>query len=504
MRTALALSLCLLAASPGCATRPLDAREWLLVATPHFEVVSSLGKDETLELARDAERFHQAVEFVLGLPLAAPAVPTRIYAFDDRTLTRPFAIRGEAGYLLPTLRETLIVLRTGDGWREDATEQLRHEYVHHLLRSQPGSPLPLWFDEGAAEFLSTVAIRDDRIELGHFRADHVRALDDQTWVPLGRILEASDLESWGDRRGGLFPAEAWLFVHYLNFGMQGPEGRTALARYLELSTAGVPPPEAVRQAFGVGLGSLDSEVQDYADRERFDAAVVRAAPFEPSEVRVLAKDEVATRLGSLSLALGKPEQAGRWFQKGIAANPREARAHAGLGVAEGQLGRAQPAVEHLDIALGIAQEDPLNHLDAAAYYLSRALDTRAAGPRAELAAGVRRHAARASELAPLPEAYALYGASYLLAGEDPAEGLAALEHAQQLLPASHEVALLLARTQARLGRPVQARELVVAILARAHSGRVRAEAEQVLGVVDSTVARRQVLKGPGSGASGQE
>ena len=157
----LALLLAGLTAALGCATRPLDAREWLVVATPHFEVVSSLGKDATLELARDAERFHRAVEFVLGAPLAAPAVPTRVYAFDDRTPGRPFAIRAEAGYFLPTLREALIVLRTGDGWRDDATKELRHEYVHYLLRSQPGPPLPLWFDEGVAEFLSTVAI-DDR------------------------------------------------------------------------------------------------------------------------------------------------------------------------------------------------------------------------------------------------------------------------------------------------------------------------------------------------------
>jgi tetratricopeptide (TPR) repeat protein len=498
IRSALALAAL---AAVGCATRPLDAREWLLVATPHFEVVSSLGRDDTLELARDAERFHQAVEFVLGLPLAPPAVPTRIYAFDDRTPGRPFAIRSEAGYLLPRLRETLIVLRTGDGWREDATEELRHEYVHHLLRGQPGGPLPLWFDEGAAGFLSTVAIRDDRIELGKFRADHVRALGGQTWVPLARLLEASDLETWGDRKG-FFPAQAWLFIHYLNFGMPGSEGRTALATYLERSAAGAPPAEAVRRAFGVGIEQLDAEVQDYAGRERFDAAVVRAAPFAPGEIRVLGEAEVRTRLGGLSLALRKPEQAKRWFEKAVAANRLDARAHAGLGVAVGQVGGGPEAVEHLDVALGIAQDDPLNHLDAAVYYLGRALEAR--GPRSELAEGVRRHAARSAELAPSPEAYALYGASYLIPGEDPAAGLAALEHAQRLLPASQEVDLLLARAHARLGHSAQARERVIGILARTHSARVRAEAEQVLAVVDSTVARRQILKGPGSEAPARE
>ena len=315
-----------LASALGCATRPLDQQDWLAVTTPHFEVVSTLGRQATLELARDAERFHQSVEFVLGLPLEAPAVPTRIYAFDDRTPMRPFAIRAESGYFLPTLREALIVLRTGDGWRDDATLELRHAYVHYLLRRQPDVAVPLWFEEGAAEFLSTVAIHDDRMELGRFRADYVKLLGQRTWVPLPRILEATDLDGWPQTRVELYHAEAWLFVHYLNFGMQGSAGRAALAKLLERSAAGEPVAAAVRQAFGTGLDELDSAVQDYSDHANFDSVVVRGAPFEPAEVRPLAKSEGMARLGRLSLALGRPEQAEGWFEKSVALDRRNANA----------------------------------------------------------------------------------------------------------------------------------------------------------------------------------
>jgi tetratricopeptide (TPR) repeat protein len=496
--------LAALAAASGCATAPLDAREWLLVATPHFEVASALGREETLDLARDAERFHQAIEFVLGAPLAAPAVPTRIYAFDDRRPGRPFALRSEPGYFLPSLREARIVLRTGEGWRGDATRELRHEYVHYLLRSQPGVRLPLWFDEGAAEFLSTVEIGDERIELGVFRPDHVKELRSQPWLPLVRILETRELESLGGRRGALFPAATWLFVHYLNFGLQGAEGRTALARYLERSAAGAPAAEALRLAFGRTGEELDDELQGYVRRERFDSALVRPVPFEPGEVRALGRAEVARRLGELSLALRRPEQAEGWFRRSVAADRLDARAHAGLGVALGQLGPGEAAAQELDVALGIAQEDPLNHLDAASYYLARALRSRDAGTRTEFAEGARRHAARSSTLAGggLPESYALYATSYLVPGQDPAGALPALEEARRLLPGSHEIDLLFARVDARLGRSALARERVVEILARTHSQQSRDEAEQILGVVDSTVARRQILKGPEGGAPG--
>jgi tetratricopeptide (TPR) repeat protein len=467
--------------------------------------VSALGKDATLALARDAESFHQAVEFVLGLPLEPAAVPTRIYAFDDRTVARPFAIRAESGYFLPTLREAWIVLRTGDGWRDDASEQVRHEYVHYLLRSQPQLALPLWFEEGAAEFLSTVSIGDDRIELGRIRGDHVREVGAQNWVPLLRVLEAQDVEDWPQRRRALYHAESWLFIHYLNFGLEGQAGREGLATLLRRSAERVPVPDAIREAFGRSVEELDTAVQDYADRDRFDSVVVRVAAFQGAPVRELPKSEAWARLGRLSLALRRPEQAEGWFEKSIAADRLNAGAHAGLGLAAGQQERWSEAVEQIDVALGIVHDDATNHLDAGGYYLARALATRSATERKQLAEGARRHYARSAELeAGLPEAYALYGATFLLPGEDPQGGLDALEHARRLLPASTEVELLLARVYSRLGRSTLARETVVDALARAHSARRRAEAEQILGVIDSTVARRKILKGPGSGGAAAE
>jgi ABC-type sulfate/molybdate transport systems ATPase subunit len=86
----------------------------------------------------------------------------------------------------------------------------------------------------------------------------------------------------------------------------------------------------------------------------------------------------------------------------------------------------------------------------------------------------------------------------LLPGEDPAQAKQALDYARQLLPGSQDVALLLARMHARMGHSTQARELVVAVLSRTHSRAIRREAEQVLGVIDGTIATRTILKGPGA------
>ncbi len=472
----------------ACAAKPLHERDWVEVRTPHFEIVSSLDADDTRELARDAELFHAATEWAMGTRLRAPAVPTRIYAFDGRGFRRPFAVRGAPSSFLPSLRESVIVLRTGDGWQEDTTQSLRHEYVHYLLRNHGGFDQPLWFDEGSAEFLSTVGVRGDHGALGGLRRDHVRLLRDQPWLPLIRILKVEELEGWGSRKRAIFYAESWAFVHYLNFGLEKPgQGQAQLNRYFRRVASGTPRERAVREAFGVAPSSLDRRLQRYVRGERFGAVAIRfehSEAVQAAEPRPLARDEVVTRLGWLLISLGRAKPAQRYFEMAIAANPSNARAHAGLGAAEGLRGRWDAAVAHHGRALGIAPDDALNQLDVGAHYYERAVGAQDAEARAQLAALARRHYARSRELDDsLPEAYAMYGATFLLEGEETQRGVEPLEHASRMLPCSVEIKLLLARLYARLGRSMAARSLALAISSRTHSEATRAEAQEIAAAV---------------------
>jgi tetratricopeptide (TPR) repeat protein len=482
-----------LTVSLACTTTALHDREWLVIRTPHFEIVSSLGDAATSELARDAERFHSAIEFVMGAPLPAPAVPTRIYAFDGRGFERPFDVRGVPGYFLPTLREAVIVLRTGDGWRLDATERLRHDYVHYLLRNSGGYDQPLWFDEGAAEFLSTIAVNGDRVDLGRLRDEHVRLLRDQPWVPMIRILRATSLEEWGPRKRKLFQAEAWAFVHYLNFGLEEPgRGQAQLRRYLSEIANGEGIERAVRKAFGVDSSDLDRALQRFIRSDRFGSVALRIGNREPAgapSLTPLARDQVVDRLGWLSISLGRAEQAKRYFDRAVAANPDNSRAHAGLGAADVLHQRWEPATSHFRLSLELAPDNVLNQLDVGAYYLARARGELDGEARARHAALARHHYARSAELDDsLPEAYAMYGATFLLDAEDAEQGLRPLERANQLLSSSAEVKLKLARLYSILGRTRQARRQALAVFSRTHSSALRAEAKLLMVELDATVA----------------
>jgi len=483
----------------GCVTTPLPDRDWVEVRTPHFEIVSSLSANDTIDLARNAELFHSATEFVLGAAFPAPVVPTRIYAFDGRGFTRPFNRRGEPGYFLPSLRAAIIVLRTGDGWRLDATESLRHEYVHYLLGNHGGFERPLWFDEGSAEFLSTVEVKDGHVDLGRLRQDHVTLLRDQPWIPLIRILRARDLEDWGKRKRSIFQAESWAFVHYLNFrrGETG-QGQAQLGRYFERIAEGVSHERAVEQAFGVSSSDLDGELRRYVRSARFTSVAFRlrhSEAVDTSEMRPLARDEVLTHLGWLSISLARAKQAQRYFERAVGDNPGNARAHAGLGAADALRGRWESAIPHYGRALEIAPGDPLTQVDVGTYYDGRARATGDAETRASFAALARRHYARSWELGdPLPEAYAMYGATFLLEGEATERALEPLEEANRMLGSSLEIKLLLARLYSKLGRYRQARAQVVAVFSRTHSPLMRDRARDLLARIDESLALRSIQR----------
>jgi tetratricopeptide (TPR) repeat protein len=489
--------LACLASALGCASKPLEERAWFEVRTKHFEITSSLPREDTLALARDAELFQTAVEFAIGAELRPSVVPVKIVALDDRTLEREFAVRGEAGSFLASLRESVIVLRTGDGWRADATARVRHEYVHHLLRSHAAEPPPLWFDEGAAEFLSTVEIGDDVVLVGRFPPDRVRLLRSETWAPLARVLAAEEIESWGARRRPVFLAASWAFLHYLNFGLEGERGRVGLATYLARRAEGAEIGAAIQEGFGESLDDLDARLQDYVRAARFREVALRSPDSAPPTLVPLAASEACARLGWLQLALGHPDRAEEWFRKAIARDDRNARAHAGLGLAQGYQGRWAPGIDAINVAIALDPKDVRSQLDACALTLRQALETRALDARSQLAESARHHCAIASQLDPSqPEAFARYGATYLLPGQDPKSGEAALEHAHRLLPASLEIELLLARLRARLGETERARAIVADVLARTHSPALREEAERVLAVIEGTLEGRKILIGP--------
>ncbi len=179
------------------------------------------------------------LQHLLGLPMSDE--PIHVYLFESPMQFEEFMRRDHPGF--PRRRafflETDTTLQVYAQWGDRVAEDLRHEVTHGYLHSVVPN-LPLWLDEGLAEYCE--------VPRGH------RGL---VWAHLELLLERIRHATWRPdlpRLERIDPgrdmtqedyAEAWAWVHFLL--ESGPEPRAILREYLgELRRDGTARPVSAR------------------------------------------------------------------------------------------------------------------------------------------------------------------------------------------------------------------------------------------------------------------
>lgn len=227
-RRFLTLSLAGLAAS-GCSFRrgsPVSAlpndyqvkREQLMVR-------SDVKLDDGHPALRDLADVRKRVATTLRLP--EPTKPVIVYLFRDQSRYSGFMqsrhpnLPSRRAYFIGTSTELAVYAFLGDKTSED----LRHEYTHGLLHASLKS-VPLWLDEGIAEYFETPPLIP-----GHLNREHVERLSvaiQNGWQPdLSRLEKLEDVSEM--QRADY--QEAWAWVHFLLHGSE--DSRELLLAYLQ-------------------------------------------------------------------------------------------------------------------------------------------------------------------------------------------------------------------------------------------------------------------------------
>ncbi len=140
-----------------------------------------------------------------------------------------------------------------------------------------------WFDEGLAEYFSSIRLENKQYEIGGdpelnnvFSQDllenqkEVRnppkslteLLEGQVWLTLPDLLTLKhDTSAYNERtHHTLFYAQSWITVHYLLHEKKLPETGT----YFDLvENQGVAGAEAIQKAYGMTPAQFDQAVKDY-------------------------------------------------------------------------------------------------------------------------------------------------------------------------------------------------------------------------------------------------
>ena len=457
---AAAIALLFLALGLPALALPGPKEEWITVRTASFTLFSNAGERKTREIGADLERLRDALsQLSPELALNSP-VPTYIFVFRDAASFKPYqrTYNGKPlhseGYFLSRQLANYVAIN-GDQ-HGDERLVIYHEYLHYVMHNHYAA-LPLWLNEGLAEYYSTFQVGKDEAQVGLPIPEHVLWLRQHSLIPLATLFAVNERspEYNESSRRGAFYAESWALVHYLISG--SPERRRQASEYLRLAQAGAAPDKIFAQAFGADPAPLERELRAYVQKRLFNTL---RAPIRPEtdlamQARPMARADVLSHLGNLLANLIDDHRAAaeEHFRAALALQPDHASALAGLGFLAEQAERPAEARPYYERAAKLAPDDFL------VQYLYAVNLTEDPGPGSLRQA--RAALLRAVELRPdFGEAWARLGYTYQDEEEMPAEAIRALETAHRLLPSRTDVAHNLAAAYARDGQTRKAEELI--------------------------------------------
>ncbi len=466
MRRVAALCALLVTLAAAVTSEGADA-PWLLVKGENLTV---LGQQSAAELRATAvllEQFRAAIAMVL--PSARHlAVPTNVFVFDTPKALRSFVpfYKGRpvdvAGYFQGHADANYIAVGS-----PDSRAAILHEYAHMLQRNASAS-IPLWLNEGLAEYFSTFRLKDNerRAEIGRAVDAHVALLRERA-LPMMDLLGAtrqSALYNEGDRRS-IFYAQAWATVHYVM--AEVPDAPEAINSYLTRLQRGDTGPAAFAQAFG-DPSELGRRVRDYVRRFAFRSwqydfpAPIAVQP--PIVSRAVDGGELDARLGDLLLRVQRVDEAAARIESAVAQHPPAAHAYLALGQLRADQNRDRESIDALRRAASMDRNDFASQYAYGVALLSHDADARALGIADPLAAA-RESLQRAIALnADASDALAWLSAAWARAS-DWDRARTALEQAVSLAPGRLDFALRLADLDLIQGRLADAKARLATIAA---------------------------------------
>ena len=443
MRSAQALVLpILLAISP-----PTNER-WTRTEIGNLVILSNASDRAARGVAENLLRLRQTLMEVSKLETRSP-IPTYVYAFRNEASFDPYRVaivgknRESVRGIFFSLPDSNRILIQADVAIDDV---VYHEFTHYFIRNTVVG-IPLWLDEGLAEFYATFSpVGGGRsVRLGLPNKIHLTFLQEHGLMTLPELFAFEPLKlPPADLRVEQFYGESWLLAHYLLIG--NPKRGAGLGPFLSLVYEGHPLAESFEKAFGVSMKDMQAEVNTYLQRGRYNAVAYTLSETGASEIpqpREIPRDEVLASLGDLLTHTDARQDGAIFLKEAIAANPRNAIALADLADVQFSAGQPEEAEKLYKRSIEAAGSDYRPFV----WYGNRLIvDLQKKAREGEriapaAIASVRELASRAIQLAPDdPNGYAILGATYAFLGEKPAEGIKASEKSFQIAPARLDVA----------------------------------------------------------------
>lgn len=355
--------------SPGRAEKP---QKWLEVRSPHFIVVSNGNEKQARRVADQFERIRSVFHTAFPHMRLDPRAPIVVLATRDEKsfntlLPEAWLQKGalkRAGMFLRQPEKNYVALRL-DAGGDHAYQVVYHEYTHLLIEQNSQSvTMPLWLNEGLAEFYGNSEIHEKEVWLGQPSRSHVLLLREAKLLPF-QSLFAIDYSSPyynEDNKGSIFYAESWVLVHYLMVKAR-QEGTNPLAEFLKLLRQQVNETEAASRAFG-DLPKLRKELEGYVRQSSFHYVQMKASTEvdeEDFKVRELSPVEVGVVQADFLVHNQRYSEARGLLGEAIRQEPNYTPAYESLGLLEFRQGHLEEAKKRFGEAVKLDSRSYLAH-----------------------------------------------------------------------------------------------------------------------------------------------
>ncbi len=352
---------------------------WVEVHSKNFNVLTDAGEKRGQEVARRFEEVHSAFGAIFQKMNVNSPIPLQIIAFRNNKELKQYGPmwKGKAvevdGFFQGSKDKNFVAL---DLSSEGGWHVVFHEYMHLLINTNM-PPTPAWFDEGFADYFSTLTVNGKTIEFGAVPEGYPDLLSGARWMKTADLFSvqhnSSDYNE-GDRRT-LFYAQSWLTIHYMMSQKKLPQATNYLALTINQHLGVV---EAMRQAFGMTPDQFDKALRDYFMGKSLVFHLATPPDMERGPFQAKAADPMFVEASLADLhfhELDHMAEGVEEFKKIIAKDPNNLIAQRGLGYSYLQQNDFERAAEHLERAAAVDGADPEVHYFNALVISQRGGDT---------------------------------------------------------------------------------------------------------------------------------
>ena len=409
--------------------------QWVEVRSPNFSVITDAGDKRGRDVALHFEQMRSVFGTLMTKAHVNLSVPLQIVAFRSTKEMRQVApvFNGKptelAGLFQGGEDRSFIML---DMSVDNPWSVVFHEYAHQLMDGNLSVRTDPWFEEGFAEYFSSIEVDNKEARVGKIPEDTYRVLQQTGMMRVADLFRVQQYSKTynesGDHRS-MFYAESSLVVHYL----YDNQLMLKLAEYFDARLNQKKPIEqAIQQAFGMTPEQFDKVLHNYLSSGRFKyypvptpsgivAAQFTERPVSLADARAVLADIDAHSPDHHERALGE-------FQDVLKMDPDNASALRGTGYAYLQRRDFDHAGEYFQRAAERDSKDPRVH------YYNAMLMNRAGLASAAKSEEMKKELETAIALDPkLADAYSLLAYAQAVSGE-PEKGLTTAKKAVELAP----------------------------------------------------------------------